>query len=577
MKKRSIIIILILVIILAIIFMVKGAKDTGRKYSVEEVKNHNYFVLQKDDKYGVINKESNIIVEPKFENVIVPNPSKEVFICYIDNNTTKVYNEKNEEILANYKDVSSIRLKNLATDLMYEKSVLRYRDGQKYGLIDYSGNKITEAIYESIESLGYKEGELLVKQDGKYGVINIKGTILVPIKYETVTADGYYNENSKYENSGYIVSVKTEEGYRYGYLDVDENVLLETQYNEISRITDTSDDKNIYLIASKNGQYGVYKNKNKLINHEYQSIQYNKNVNLFILEKSKKFGVADIDGNVKIEVKYSQININGQYLYAKNKEGKIEVYNEKCEMTNVSENIYKYKVADNKYTITIETGNDKTLYGIEDAQGKTVVNPTYIYIEYLHDNYFIACNQDGKLGVITDKGEEKISIKYSSIQRVKETEMIQTMTSDDGITQIYSKDMEKICEMKDAIVGEEENYIEVYNENEEIYISHEGKRVSNKQVYENNDLISVQKDGKWGFEDKSGIVKIECIYDKVTEFNQYGYAGIRKDNKWGVINKEGKVILEPKYEFKTKERPSFLGEYYKVSYGFGEEYYSNKQ
>ena len=576
MKKRSIVIILILVIILAIVFMVKGAKDSGRKYSIEEVKNHDFFVLQKDDKYGVINKDSNIVVEPKFENVIVPNPSKGIFICYTDNNTTKVYNEKNEEIFTNYNDVSSIRLKNLATNLMYEKSVLKYKSGEKYGLIDYSGNKITEAIYESIESLGYKEGELLVKKDGKYGVINIKGTVLVPIKYETVVADGYYNENSKYENSGYIVSVKTEEGYRYGYMDVDENVILETQYNEISRITDSADDKNIYLVASKNGQYGVYKNRNKIINNEYQSIQYNKNVNSFLLEKSKKYGIADIDGNVKIEVKYSQININGQYLYAKNKDGKIEVFNDKFEMTNESENVYKYKVADDKFTITIENGNDKTLYGIEDAQGKTVVNPTYIYIEYLHDNYFIACNQDGKLGVINDKGEEKIAIKYSSIQRVKETEMVQTMTSEDGMTQIYSKDMEKICEMKDAIVGEEGNYIEVYNENEEIYISHEGKIVSNKQVYEKNDLVSVQKDGKWGFEDKTGTIKIECTYDKVTEFNQFGYAGIRKDNKWGVIGKDGKVILEPKYEFNSKERPSFLGEYYKVSYGFGEEYYSNK-
>ena len=88
-------------------------------------------------------------------------------------------------------------------------------------------------------------------------------------------------------------------------------------------------------------------------------------------------------------------------------------------------------------------------------------------------------------------------------------------------------------------------------------------------------MVSVQKDGKWGFEDKKGTIKVECIYDEVTEFNEYKYAGIKKDNKWGVINSEGKVILEPEYEINSEE-PSFLGKYYKVTYGFGELYYTNK-
>ena len=47
---------------------------------------------------------------------------------------------------------------------MYEKSVLKYKKNEKYGLIDYSGKQITEAIYGQIDSLGYKEGELLVEQ-----------------------------------------------------------------------------------------------------------------------------------------------------------------------------------------------------------------------------------------------------------------------------------------------------------------------------------------------------------------------------------------------------------------------------
>ena len=36
--------------------------------------NVDYFVLQKDGKYGVIDKNANIVVEPNYENVVIPNP-----------------------------------------------------------------------------------------------------------------------------------------------------------------------------------------------------------------------------------------------------------------------------------------------------------------------------------------------------------------------------------------------------------------------------------------------------------------------------------------------------------------------
>lgn len=575
-KSKVIVLIFILLVLLAIVFMVKGAKDTGRKYSIEEVSDYNYFVLYQNDKYGVVDKDAKIVLEPKFENVIVPNPSKGVFICYLGNNIIKVYNEKNEELFTNYDEVSSIRLKNIASNLMYEKTVLRYKKGDKYGLIDYGGKQITEAIYGSIDSLGYKEGELLVEQNNKYGVINIKGTNLVPIKYETIKVDGYYSDKDKSANSGYIVSIKTDEGYRYGYIDVDGNVLLDTEYNDISRVTDKDDVTDIYLVASKNGQYGVYKNKSQIINTEYQSIQYSKNIDSFIIEKSKKYGVSDINGNVIVEVKYSQIDINGKYLYVKEKDGLTEVLNDKGEATNMSHDISKIEVADGKYIIKITTQNDQTRYGLEDKNEKQLVDTKYIYLEYLYDNYFIACNEEGKLGIINDKGEEKVEFKYDSIQKIQDTKLVQGSIDSEELKQIYSEKMEKVCELKNARISKVNEYIEIKNDTEKIYLDKQGKNVNKKEVYKENELISIQKDEKWGFEDKTGTIIVECIYDQVTEFNEYGYAGIKKDNKWGVIDKDGKVILEPKYEISLNEDPSFLGIYYKITYGYGELYYTSK-
>ena len=56
------------------------------------------------------------------------------------------------------------------SNIPFEKTVLKYRENGKYGIIDFNGKIITKPIYEEIESLEYREGALKVRQNGKYGV-----------------------------------------------------------------------------------------------------------------------------------------------------------------------------------------------------------------------------------------------------------------------------------------------------------------------------------------------------------------------------------------------------------------------
>src|SRR5699024_10336203 len=153
------------------------------------------------------------------------------------------------------------------TELPYEKSVLRYEEDGKYGLIDFYGKAITKAIYDEVSSVKYKEGEILAKKDGKYGVINNKGKALIDREDEEIEADKYYSDN-RYSKSGYIVKVTTDDGYRYGYINSEWKQVLNTEYTSISRVLDI-DSNDIYLIVSRNGQYGVVKNKNVAIDFAY--------------------------------------------------------------------------------------------------------------------------------------------------------------------------------------------------------------------------------------------------------------------------------------------------------------------
>ena len=68
------IIILIAIISLLTVFIINKVKEEGREYEIPEIKEYNYFVMQENDKYGVIDKNGKIIVEPDYETVVIPNP-----------------------------------------------------------------------------------------------------------------------------------------------------------------------------------------------------------------------------------------------------------------------------------------------------------------------------------------------------------------------------------------------------------------------------------------------------------------------------------------------------------------------
>ena len=572
--KRNFIIRNVILAILAIVIIVGTVwyfiYQNGRKYEIEKVESRNYFVLNKDNKMGVIDRSGNIIIDANYEDVKIPNPEKPLFACY-NGDMVEILNANNEKILTDFEKVEPIRLESIASDLMYEKSVLKYLENGKYGLVSFDGKKITKPIYDEITGLPYKEGELLVKQNEKYGVINIKGNKLIKIEYDKIEVDGYYEE-SGYKYAGYIISNTTEEGYRYGYIDYKGNLVLEPEYNELSRIVEISDNENAYLLCAKNGQFGVMKNEKEIVPNEYQSIEYDENNQLLVVEKSKKYGISTLEGNLIVPAQYNSIDITGVYLYAQNDQG-TTVYNSNGTEANIDTNMAILNTENEKYKIRIDNTNG-TKYGVIGKDGEQIIEEKYNYIEYLYDRYFIVSDENSKLGVIDDKDNVKIEINNDSIQKVGDTKILQAELADEEITRLYKEDMSLICEMKNATVETKDNYIKIYNADETKYFSKEGKELKNSEVYTNNTLFAKKENDKWGFVNTNGDFVVEAKYDKVTEFNEYGFAAVKKDEKWGSINLEGKEVVEPTYELKEDKELSFIGKYYKVEYGFGESYYT---
>lgn len=570
-NNKIAILLIVILLVLTIIGICVLYNNKIKEYSLTEVSDYKYYVLNKGEKYGVIDIHGNVIVEPEFDNVKIPNPQEAIFACE-NKNETIILNDKRERLFTQYDEISVILLNGVVSNIPYEKTVLKYKKDGKYGIVNFWGKEITKPVYDEIIGLENKESELLVKKDGKYGVINVKGAKLIDILYDNIVADGFFTDSEKYGLSGYIVSNKTSEGYKYGYIDYKHKLLLKLEYDKLDRIT-KENSEDICIIACKNGQYGIVKNNQIIVNYYYQGIEYDRTNNFFELQRNDKYGIVDYNGKVIISTEYDEIQIRGIYIQT--------LKNEK----EIFFNMFGEEIQDLKYTSIQKTQNDdyfitineEGFYGVINNKNIELIKNKYNYIEYLFDKYFIVAKENGDLGVIDINDEIVIDFKYDVLQKVDGTKVVEAKELKENKLELYSFNMEKICSQKGAFTYKESNYIKVYSEDITKYFDINGKELDNKEVFIQNTLLASKKGSKWGFTDRSEKMIVDYQYDKVTEFNMYGYAGIMNNGKWGVIDINGNIVQEPIYELEqTNSEPEFLGKYYKVYYGYGECYYTNK-
>lgn len=569
-------IVLILIVLLLIVVAVVIIKNRKIKITQDQIAQYNYFLLSENDKIGVIDREGKIVVNPEYEYIQIPNPEKPIFVCLFDYNSSsqtyssKVLNDKGEELYTNYTNVMAIPNNNTSNTWGYETNILTYKENDKLGIITVNGKKVTKPIYDSIETLSYKDDQLKFSKDGKYGVIDISGNEIIKNDYDSISTDGYYNKGTKYEKAGYIVNVKTNEGYRYGYIDSTGKEILECKYNTIRRLTEIKNDKDAYLMTVENGRYGLYKNMQKVIANEYNSIEYDNTNQVLAIEKVAKYGMYDLYGNMILPIQYDDITFAGTIITA-HKDGKLLTFDangnikKDCNYTNIN------PTKSPNYYVSIDLNGN---YGVLDSNGNVLVNNEYNYIEYAFDKYFI-CTKNGKMGIIDYTGNSVIANNYDVIQNITGTNIVQAIYANSNTSEIYNKNMNKVSETKNAHIYIESNYVKILSEDSIEYMDFDGNEKEAKDILKSNNIFAKKENGKWGYVDNAGNIIVDFKYDFALDINEYGYGAIKEGDKWGVVNKDGTVIKEPTYSLEDIN-PTFIGEYYKQSTSYELDLFTNK-
>lgn len=553
--KFIIVAIIIIAIAIFVYFIV------NRNKVVQEPIVHNYYKYYSNEKFGVIDKSGNVLIEASYQDIIIPNPTYPIFFLLENNEIKNVVNEKNEKIFTNFEKVSPIPVTGLIGDIPYEKHVLIYEENGKQGLLNLEGKKISKAKFDSIESLPYKEGELLCKTPENVYVLQQNGKEKIKLDSGiNIVADGYYLENN-FEKTGYIISNETSNGMMYGYIDYNGKQILDLEFDKIERVLNDKDN----LIVMKNGQYGLYQNDKVIINCNYQDMKYEDSINMYFVKRGSKYGALNENGDIVIPVEYQNIENKGMFIEVVNSDNQKEHFNINGEKTNQFDNynsIEKSKY-DNTY---IGISNDYS-YQLLDKNYNVLTNEKYEYMENILSNLYIVKNTNGKYGIININNQKIVDNNYDVIQLISNTEIIQAMDVTSNMVSLFNKNGQKLLEEEDLLVIFNDNYIKVFCNEGAKYYTLDGKESLNTEIYKNNNIIGFYENGKWGFKDRSGNIVIKAIYDRIVEINKIGYGGIKIEDKWGIIDNEGNIIVEPKFYIDDNiSDPEFLNRFYKNYY-----------
>ena len=460
LKKVVGVIIALAVIIMVIVSIVNIVNDSGKTV---EPKVFSYYSVYENGKFGIINNNGEIVIEPSYEEKIaIPNSSKPVFICTYDIDDisgtykTKAINEKNEEILKGYEQIEAIDNFDSKQNIWYEDSVLRVSKNGKYGLIDLTGKEILSCDYDEIYALDGVKNNFVVRKEDKIGLINEAGQTIVKTEYKNIHTlkEGYKSE--------YIIQTEDD---KYGIISTSGTILIEPKYDEVkylgsSKMFAVKEADTWKLINTEDGSI--------IIDGGYENIAEAKTENIIIVNNGK-YGVINKEKETKIEPQYEDLKYAFSIYYIAKKEGK---------------------------------------YGVINIENEIIVDFEYQTMTYIENGGFI----------IADKTEVETDILDSNLGK-KITGIISEINTDLGYIKVYTGIEYKYYNFK----LEEKNVSDLLTSNTLFLSKKDGKygyvdKLGNVVVEYNyddgteqnaNGFAGIKKDGVWGSINKAGVQSLE--------------------------------------------------------------------
>jgi hypothetical protein len=378
----------------------------------------------------------------------------------------------------------------------------------------YKGYSI---VYENgLQGLIDREGEVKLKTEHRSIKITDEGTILTQLPSEWLYLSDKNQVITKLV-ADYLLPTSSEfniiqSGGKSGLIDNNQKIVLPIEFDQLVEAQQGK------FLAKRNRKWGMIKANNKLlIPLGYDSIHFQKNeIQAFV--KYKGWQLLDSVGNVTSKKFYDFIS-------------KLDAAS--------------YKVQSKGY------------WGLMNVKGDEIIHCVFDSIMDKHSQ-LVAVKFKGQYGVMDILENWKVAPQPYPIRLVNDSRYV-LMQPDNAF--LKNLDSETIYFTPYRMEFKGDYFVEFLPNGSEKTISYDGlilKRTEfpaleskDKTFTTNEGLRGIRKDGKYGFVDNRGKLRVANRYDSIDNFNE-GLAPIKLIGKWGFVNPQDKIEVQPNYESVTR-------------------------
>jgi len=302
----------------------------------------NKFIVKNNGKYGVIDKNENVIISYIYDSLIADSFDEDKQVALIIAKTKNKYGviDENGQVRIDFKYDELMHGNSGVWD---EENGATYivKLNEKYGVINMHGTEIIPCNYDKVEISQYPlelKEYYKVNKNNKWGMVSLENKEVIPIKYDEIDeSDGRACKVRNGDNWG-ILNLETfeqtfpckfkiveymqveawnmystphickvsEDGKLWGIVDCNGTTIAECVYEEIKNDSDWMD---FYYMVKQNSKWGVLNYEGtKVIDFKYDDISSSDedvDTYRYFVKTNGKYGLINENGKELVECKYN--------------------------------------------------------------------------------------------------------------------------------------------------------------------------------------------------------------------------------------------------------------------------------
>ncbi len=483
--------------------------------------------------------------------------------------------------------------------IIVSKSINPYTT--KFGCLDLQGKLVVPLMYDGITFHGMR-AIVMVKNGTRYehGLVDLNDRSILPVRFQRITPIGslryavqnFSNKNALSSEEGKWItdfSIDSISEFRYdlaviykewkqGVIDRNGEIKVEPLYHDIE-ITGpdqltvrTADEWEVIdtqfktlrrieadeLTLETNGWYRITINgKSGLIDENFQPrwpIEYDyigsiENQKAVVI-KNRKFGLLRTDQSIVLPIAFDSLCVKRNFIRAREWIGGVFSWN-LYDTFGVKKTKHPYELIEN-YNGKFFPVKYRGYWGGVDRYGEEQIACVYDRLEEMKDQWIVVRFKN-EYGIITEEDQWKLPPQKYPVELIDDDHFIERQDS-----LLFLKDFtgNAIYFTDNPITLFQEHLLERLPDGTEKEINFNGQITSRKEpvvIYteqsfrESEGLMGIKRDGKFGFVDRQGRLRIANRYDSIGEFRD-GLAPVKLVGKWGYINDTDQIVIQPMYD-----------------------------